>query len=454
MEFIERIRQKLSKILRDENDKIVARNTVLAVMIKGMALVVSLLATPTFIKYFDNNVVLGIWYTVLSVLTWVLSFDLGIGNGLRNSLVGAFVKKDDLEAKKYISSAVFALGALTLICGIVGAVAIGLFDWNSVLNIETDVISRATLTRCIRVVLAGIIVKFFLNITDSVIYALQKSFINNLNALIVSCLQLTFLMINIGDSAEQKLLYLSFAYVVFLNLPPFVTSVILLLSRLRRMRPNIMCVDREHVRAVMSVGLGFFFCQIMYMLLINTNEFFITRLFGSEFTVEYQIYFKITSLIFMVFSLALTPLWSAVAKAANERNTRWLRTTLRRLQAVGLLAVALEFVVAFCMSWIVKLWLRENAIQINIATALAFSVFGSAFIYQSILSTLVCGLGEIKLQAVCYTVGVIVKTLIIVLCSKYVGNWSLVVWANALVLIPYCLLEQRHIHKLIAKINE
>lgn len=73
-----------------ENSKIVIKNVFESFVVKGLSLIVSFATTPLFIKYFNDNMVLGVWYTLLSVLIWFLNFDLGLGNGIRNNLVKAF----------------------------------------------------------------------------------------------------------------------------------------------------------------------------------------------------------------------------------------------------------------------------------------------------------------------------------------------------------------------------
>ena len=86
-----------------------------AVMVKGGALVISLFTMPAYMRFFQNQEVLGLWFTVLSVLNWILTFDLGVGNGLRNHLTTAFALNDRKAAQQCISSAYVTIGATALV---------------------------------------------------------------------------------------------------------------------------------------------------------------------------------------------------------------------------------------------------------------------------------------------------------------------------------------------------
>lgn len=82
---------------------------------------------------------------MLSVLSWVLTFNLGIGNGLRNYLVLVLVQKDNLRVRKYISPAYVSIVSV-VISSLVFLILFKLFNWNVVFNISDSVISRQTLS--------------------------------------------------------------------------------------------------------------------------------------------------------------------------------------------------------------------------------------------------------------------------------------------------------------------
>lgn len=114
-------------------------------MVKGAGLLISVLSMPALIRYFNNNEVLGIWFTMLSMLIWFLNFDLGIGNGIRNQLTKDITLKDEVSAKTTISSGFFSIGIVSIVLIIIGIVLISWIDLNWLFNVSTELLSAQTL---------------------------------------------------------------------------------------------------------------------------------------------------------------------------------------------------------------------------------------------------------------------------------------------------------------------
>ena len=93
------------------------------------------------------------------------------------------------------------------------------------------------------------------------------------------------------------------------------------------------------------------------------------------------------------------------------------------------------------MQQIMDIWLGRGIIEVKTATALAFAVFGCVFIMSSMLSTIVCGMARMKTQLVCYTLGVILKFIVVFILHDTFLDWSIVVWSNVLVLFPYIIAQ-------------
>lgn len=441
------LRNKILKHINGEKDKQIAINMLGAFGIKGGALFISLFTMPAYIRYFDNQIVLGLWFTILSVMSWILSFDFGIGNGLRNKLVCSMVKEDKQEVKAYISSAYVIIGGIVLLATFFGFVVSGFIDWNIVFNISKDIIPEETMLFAVRCVFFGVILQFLLRLISSILYAMQRSALTNLISLITSILQLTFVLLSPSYNIETNLKMLALIFVACVNIPLIVATIIVFRTELKNCAPSFRFFEKSKAMSILSLGGVFFWNQIMYMIIVTTNEFLISHFSGPEFVVEYQIYNKLFTVVGSLFMLALSPIWSAITKAFNEKDVVWLNKTYRLLNYMVLFAVFCEFLIIIFLQMVINIWLGGNAITVNYIFAIVFALFGSIFIYQSVLSTMVCGMGKMKLQAICYTIGVILKFSIISFGIKIFDSWIIVIIANSIILLPYCILQPRYIKK-------
>lgn len=444
-EIIQKFRQLSAK------DRILFQNVLGAFAVKGLSLVVSLFTLPAYMRFFQDQNVLGVWYTVLSVLSWVLNFDLGVGNGLRNKLALALAVNNQERARQVISSAYFMIGGLVLVLTAAGLTLIPLADWNSFFNVETALIPAETLVQVVRYAFVGITLRFFLRLVSSILYALQKSAVNNAISLITSVLQLAFVLLAPVAAPAQSLKLFSLGYVFCANLPLVVATVLVFWGPLKDCRPSRRWVTASCAKGVLSLGGMFFFCQVFYMIIANTNEFFITQYTDPANVVEYQIYNKLFTLAGTLFMLGLTPVWSAVSRAVAEGDFLWLRRINRQLFWMTVAAAAAEFAILPFLQILVNLWLGAEAITIRYSYAFIFALFGTGMVAQTTVSTIANGMGRIKLQMLCYGVGVAVKVAVIDLGCRWTGEWIVVVLANALVMLPYCVLQQVELNRYIRR---
>jgi len=431
----------ISKYFSSDKDKVVIKNIVAAFVIKGGALLISFFSLPAYIRYFDNNEVLGVWYTILSVLTWILAFDFGIGNGLRNKLVGALVRNDKTEVKQNVSSAYFVIGGIVLLVTSLGSIVSPYINWNSVFNISETLVSPATMLFMVTCVFFTIMLQFFLRLISFVLYALQKSALNNLMALITSVTQLMFVILFPYVNTETNIKVLSVVYLLCVNVPLFIATIIIFATKLKGCYPSFKFLNKSAAKSILQLGGVFFWNQIMYMLITNTNSILITKFIGPGSVVDYQIYYRLFLVPGMLFMLALTPMWSAITKAFEEKDGAWINKYFKLLNRLVMMVILCEFLIVPFLQILVNIWLGENTISINYINAMIFALFGSVFIYVSVLSTFACGMGKMKLQAIFFTIGVGVKFILIYIGFTLYNNWIIIVLSDIIILLPYCLFQ-------------
>lgn len=437
------------KIKNNQKNYDLLINIITTFAIKGSSLIIGLFSMPLYIQYFNNQIALGMWFTLLSMLSWIFMFDLGLGNGLRNMLVQPIVTKNHQRVRELVSSAYILMGIVVVIIGLLGLIIIPKIDWNSVLRISTNYISEVFLIKGIFILYFGILFHFWLKLLNSIFYALQRPFMNNLMILIGSLIQVIYIAMPHEGDLNSKFISLSIVYIFSICFPLFGTSVVVFMTSLRKSVPTFKYFRMSIARSVFRLGGAFFIVQISYMILTSTNEIIITRLFGNEYVVTYQIYNRIFSSISSLFSLALVPLWSGITKAIAERDFLWIKKINRVLYLISFLATCCLLLIVPFLQWIIDIWLKDSSVQVNYSYAIVFALVGSIFLFNVVLTTVANGVGYLKTQLIFYSIGALLKVPLIILLQGIYNDWIVVVISNILILIPFCIVQLMWLNKYV-----
>ena len=450
--MINKIKSLISVV--DKKSSVLYQNVIMSLGVKGLAILVSLVNMPVFMDYFQDSTVLGLWFTLLSMLNWILTFDLGIGNGLRNYLVHALEKNDRLECKKLISSSYCSVGVIAIVLSALTILLVPLADWNTVCNIPQETVSPEVLIHTLQILLIGIWLQFLLKLVNTILYAMQKSAIPNFLLLISSILLLgaTFVL-RTGD-VQQNLVRLSYAYVFTANLPMLAATVVVFRTKLKGMGLQFSCWNKNNTKQIVGLGLSFLLLQLLSMASFNTREFYIMRFVDPAGVVPYQVYHKIFSLISTFFILATTPLWSAITQASAQKDIEWIRKTYRKGIVLFCIFVAGSILVVALGQVLVNIWLAEKAIEMNMLYSALFAVFNIMYMWISLHSHFENGLGKLYIQKIGYIIAAAMLPILAYLLTRTSSNWVLVLVANIVVLLPLCILQPLHMRKLVKEWKE
>ena len=306
-------------------DKNVLRNILGAFAVKGGSLVISVVLLPLYLRFFQNQEILGIWYTILSVLNWVILFDLGLGQGLRNQLPKALLKNDKKLAKEYISTTYVLMTAVAAVVSVVGVILIKRVELYSVFNVDASVIEYHYLQSATIIVFLGIMLQIVLKIATSILYAMQKSAVVNALALLTNVIILGALCFIPSRDIGTNLVTMAWVNVIAANVPYIICTFFIFGTKtLKGTAPSLKAFSKQYINGIFNVGISLLWLQVVFMIVSSANEFLISNLTEPKYVVEYQAYYKIFKTAAMVVSLALTPIWSAVKKAQIEKNSRWI----------------------------------------------------------------------------------------------------------------------------------
>ena len=117
-----------SRLFSGDERTVLANKNILATgSFKVLDTLVYLLLVPATLGYL-NVYEYGIWLTINSVLGWINSFDIGLGNGLRNQLAEALAKNDFKKGRSLISTTLVMLIAIMIVLILVVSIAFPYLD--------------------------------------------------------------------------------------------------------------------------------------------------------------------------------------------------------------------------------------------------------------------------------------------------------------------------------------
>ncbi|MCR5185114.1 MAG: O-antigen ligase family protein [Bacilli bacterium] len=429
----------LMTILKQDNHTgVVARNTLLSFGLKGVALLIGLFTIPVYSQYFNNDSTYGIWLTFLSIITWVMTFDLGFGNGMKNKLIEALNKGEKEEGKRIVSSTYsfsFVIGAIILS---VGLIVINLLDPVKIFNFDPDSISASTVRLAFCITFATIAVEFVLKNICHVFQSHQKHFLSNLLPLLANTGLLLFALIARFNDVSQKLLFLSIAYATITVLPYILASLIAFIGPMKEIRPSFKYSSFKKGKTIMSLGLMFFLIQMALLFLNSADQIIISSIFSSENVVEYTKYSKFFNVILSIANIYNGIMWTSACKSIASGNNHQLTKGIKSLFIFDIVICFLCLLVAFFMQPLLDVWLGEDSFTINFFIVLMLLIFTIENLFVSSTGSLLNSFQCLLPQAISIAAAAALKIGLVFLIHAIdeTVTWNIIYTINVVVWIP------------------
>ena len=465
----ETITESYKYALKDKStDSLAFSNLSWSFAIKILTLLIGLMMYPMYIKYFGNKtmlttlngepttygaVVLGVWLVILQILSWVLMFDIGIGNGLKTKLVESFNKNDEKTSKKLISCSYISNIAIIGIVLLIGLPAIFLINFNKVLNISSDIVPLKTLQIAFALAFLSISIEFVLKVVLNIYQALQKQVVASLLPLLSTVLLLIFIAVVRFEAMDKALLYVSGFYILSVNLPLLLLTIYLFSTRLKKCKPSLKDWSFPIVKTVLSLGIAYFLIQIFLLVINSTNKILISNAYGPATVTNYEPYLKIFSAICALGSALSLPIWTLTIQADVKKEYIWLKKA-ERMNYIFVLIFALgSFAAAGLLQFVFDLWLKTDSFVVSYKNAFIFAVWASAFIWSYFTSGISNGLKILKPQIIILGVGSILKIPLFYLVHKIIPemDWSLLIIIDTEIIVVFSSVMSFINHKSIKK---
>lgn len=427
----EAIKYKISGLLNSGNDlsQKVVKNILLSFGVKGGSILTGLLLVPLTISYVSTSQY-GVWLTISSVVNWLSFFDIGLGNGLRNKLASILSNNEFDEAKKYISTTYATLGIIASILFACIWIINPFINWNDVFNVPITV--GESLQPVLLIALGSFCLQFVAQLINTILTATHHSalagfilFVGQVAALLAICL-LKFWVPGSLLIVVSVLTLVPIAVMILAN-------GILFRTRLRHIAPSFQNIKFKYIKEIMNTGGQFFFVQIGALILLQMNNIIITKLIGPKAVTEFNVAYKLFSVISMVFVIIVTPYWSAFTTAYTKGDFTWMRTNITLMRkiwaALSLCSIFLLWLSPHLYRW----WLGDKVVISN-SLSLAITLYLIVFMWQTLHVYFLNGVGKIRLQLILVSIAGIVNLLLAIYLGKQFGLPGIIT-ANTIVFV-------------------
>ena len=419
------------------------KNIVASAFIKSADTLVYLLLVPLTLGYL-NAYEYGVWLTLSSLLSWIDSFDIGLGNGLRNKLAAAIAEEDKDKARSYVSTTFFMLLLLTGSILFVSILLVNAINWYSVLNIDATLV--VNIREIISISLFFFCLNFLLRFIGNIYQALQLPAVNYLIYFMGHLLSLVIIYI-LTKTIDGSLLWVAVAYSAALPVVYMLFYPITFRKLFPYLAPSFRCYKFSYLRDLFSLSAQFFIIQIMGIILFSLSNIIISNLFGPDQVTPYNIAHRYFSVMPMLFSLLSAPLWSAATDAYIKNDLNWIRQSLKHIRKINILFLLIMMAMVVCSSYVYSIWIG-NSVTIPFSMSVWMSIYTFIFLYSLGHSYFLNGMGKLRIQ----TINIMcVGALFYPICYFFANIYGVigVLIGMCLTNLPGAVLNTIQLHKLI-----
>ena len=425
------------------------RRAALTTITSGVAravTVITWLVTVRLTVHYLGTERYGLWMTITSLVAMMSFADLGIGNGLLNSITEAKGGDDRESVRKYVSTAFFLL--LTIATVLIGLFVLvyALIPWPRVFNVVSAVAARE----------AGPAVFVFRGLLRAEHAVGHRSARAN---------RLSGRIRNESMARRRKLNRVvraarGDAFSPWTSVAAFEHFGRTALGRLRQLEPRIPVgaslaaarfkmlgyrrrpQDPEHGRDVLDPDGERHFHR-------SGRQYHYQPDFGARAVTQYAVPMRLFLIVVSLSLLFVFPLWPAYGEAMARRDVQWVRATLINSLRYSLVVFGpLALVLALSGKLIVHIWVGPQ-IQPSYAMLLGMGTWSVMAIVGNALATFFNGTNHLKVPVFTAILMALTNLILKLVFTRYLGLWA-IPWATVLSSIPSMVIQVAYASKLLS----
>jgi O-antigen/teichoic acid export membrane protein len=386
----------------------------------------------------------GMWMTMSSLVAMLSFADFGIGNGLLNIVAAAHGREDRPAMREAVSSGFVVLSLIAAVIIIGFATAYPFVPWFRIFNVKTAHAQAEA-----GPALAAFICCFALAIPTSIVQRVQIGLQRGFMASLWQCGSSVIALIGVltAIALHAGLPWLVLAYTGAPLLAAMLNSATFFGIVQRDISPNFRRASRRGAARVASTGLLFFVLQIMVSISYSSDNVIIAQVFGAATVPQYAVPERMFSMITMVVTMMLGPLWPAYGEALARGDIDWARRTLVRSVTLGAGVAALASATLFMIApTVLRFWVGP-LIRPSLFLLAGFGVWKVLEVTGAAISMFLNGAHVVRAQVIIATItsftGLTLKLFLVHRIGVAGLVWSTITVYSTLTLTSYYFILHR-----------
>ncbi len=415
---------------------------------------VTFITIPLTLHYLGNQR-FGLWMTISSVLAMAGFADFGVGNGVLNTVSTAF-GKDDWDGIRGAISSGFAV--LTLIGSGLLALFFSIYrfvDWGNLFR-ATTADARAQAGPAVLVFVVCFALNIPLDVVQRAQLGLQQGFLTNLWEIFSSVLILVGILAVVHFHLSLAALVVAFAGAPVLG--TWMNAGYFFGVSRRDLLPHRHLVSRQVIDKITRLGGMFFVLQLVVAVSYSADNFIIARILGVADVTVFSIPQRMFSVITVVVTMLMMPLWPAYGEAISRGDMLWVRHTLTRTLLGVFAFTSIVSATLLVFSNKLLLWWVGPGIHPSFLLMLGLAVWAVLSNCGSTLSMFLNGAGIVKFQvivAAIFGIGCLLTKIVFTRLYGISGvPWATIVTYSLLSALPCALYVPRLLGRMEAHASQ
>ena len=431
-------------------DIIQKKNILFGITFKGISIFLNFLVVPILILFL-GKIEYGVWITIFSIVNWIFTFDLGIGQGLRNKLTEALSVNDNLKASQIISTSYIFISIFSLVILLIGIGFIYFVNFQYLLNYKGK--SNLYLENFVFLSLFFTIVNFTLSLYKNLYLAVHKSFMVELVNVFFQTFYLIVILIWLHFNLEKSLINLILIFGV-INFIVSVIATFVFFKIQEKVSFSFFNFNLKEGRLLFKLGGKFFIINISLLVILSTDNIIISNLLGPSFVTDYFTIQKVFQVLIVVFTVVLSSSWGLYSEALTNKDFNWIKGNLKKMNIYFLGILIFGVFIFYFIEDILNIWIGEDLVIIPKGLAFCNLLYTFIFCFTNIYMFFINASNKINLQMYLYIFGALINIPLSIFLVRLLGSSTGVIMSTLLCFLPLLIIMPIQSNKIIKNLEK